>query len=165
MLSLEVHDLKELGIDPNSPPKPVGSGGFGRVFQGQFRGTDVAIKMIQVGVSDPGALADFQNEIRLVLNLRHKNLVAALAAHTTPPNLALVLEWMPGGSLAEALHGVSGKGDDKRPLSVVQRFDIAIDICSGLLFLHGGTPQVRFSVFFGDYFVLFSRADALFACR
>lgn len=137
-LSLEVHDLKELGLDINAPPKPVGSGGFGRVLKARFRDTDVAVKMIQVGVSDSSALADFQNEIQLVKALRHKNLVAALAAHTKPPNLALVLEWMSGGSLEQALHGV-----EKKQLSLVQRFDIAIDICSGLSFLHGGHPQVR----------------------
>lgn len=132
--------LSALGIDPLAPPQPVGAGGFGRVYKGRYRATDVAIKMILVtgsAADDVKALDDFRKEIELVLSLAHPNLVRAMAAHTTPPNLALVFEWMAGGSLADVLYGKS-----KRELSLRQRFSIAIDICSGLSFLHGGKPEV-----------------------
>lgn len=132
-------DLASLGIDLTVPPEPVGMGGFGRVFRCRWRQTDVAVKMVNVGHADDDAqLVDFRQEIDLVLSLPgHRNIVHAMAAHTKLPNLALVMEWMTDGSLADVLHGKR-----KRDLTLRQRFNIVIDICSGLCFLHCGEPQI-----------------------
>jgi len=66
--------------------------------------------------------------------MRNKNIVSLCAVSRRP--LALVMDYMPRGSLYKVLH------ETEEPLTQGVLLRMAIDIASGMNFLHSGTPQV-----------------------
>jgi len=96
----------------------VGSGGYGSVYKGFWKGTEVAIKTIgqqrhlENGFSGSSSSFDalprevvrgFADEIRMMSRLRHPNVVLFMAACTKPPRLCIVMEFMSLGSLYDLL--------------------------------------------------------------
>lgn len=51
------------------------------------------------------ARVEFDNEVKLMSNIRHRNLVRVLGWSSEGPELLLVLEYMPNGSLDRFLWG------------------------------------------------------------
>lgn len=90
-------DFDELVIDSK---KPVGDGGFGTVYRGQYRGTDAAIKILKVQELPDDALEEFSREIDLMAKLRHKNIVQFLGASRVQGKFAIVTEFIELGSVA-----------------------------------------------------------------
>ncbi len=116
----------------------LGEGSFGIVYRGTWRDTDVAIKQVKVEALDGEALSEFQSETKIMQSLRHPNVVLFLGA-TNPQskNFAplLVMEWMAGGSLFDALHHEARR-------RAVHENQIAIDIGQGLFYLHSCHPLI-----------------------
>jgi eukaryotic-like serine/threonine-protein kinase len=90
-------------------------------------GREVAIKHIDAPMT-PDALAAWEAEAHAMAACAHDNLVAILHAEITPHGPALVMEYLPDGSVAARF------GDDPAPVRDV--VDIAIDACWGLHRLH-----------------------------
>ncbi|XP_061369773.1 uncharacterized protein LOC133312565 isoform X2 [Gastrolobium bilobum] len=124
-------DLEEL--------KELGSGTFGTVYHGKWRGTDVAIKRINDRCfagkpSEQERLrADFWNEAINLADLHHPNVVAFYGVVLDGPggSVATVTEYMVNGSLRIALQK-NGRNLDKR-----KRLLIAMDVAFGMEYLHG----------------------------
>ncbi len=76
-----------------------------RVLEAKDRvtGEQVAVKLLAAVAGDEGrdALFRFEREARALAELRHPNVVPLRAYHPEGP--AIVLAWMPGGTLAERL--------------------------------------------------------------
>lgn len=104
-------------------------GNFGSVFHARnaLSGQDVAIKHID-GAMTPAAIADWVAEAQAMAACRHENLVEILHAEVTPDGPALVMEYLPAGSVA------AHYGDDPAPVGDVVQ--IVIDVCWGLHRLH-----------------------------
>ena len=84
----------------------IGSGSMGRVYkaQHQLMGRVVALKIIAPEiVSNERAVARFYREMRLVGKLDHPNVVRAFDADSTTNVLYIVMEYVPGESLAQIL--------------------------------------------------------------
>lgn len=82
----------------------VGKGGFGEVFKAIIDNENVvAVKRLHVGYGR--ARLDFDNEVKLISNVQHRNLVRQLGWCIEGPELLLVLEYMPQGSLDKFLWG------------------------------------------------------------
>lgn len=73
---------------------------------------------------------DFTQEIYILRKIRHKNVVQFIGACTRPPNLCIVTEYMPRGSLYDYLH--KQKGTFKLP----SLLKVAIDVSKGMNYLH-----------------------------
>ncbi|KAI5067994.1 hypothetical protein GOP47_0016339 [Adiantum capillus-veneris] len=124
-------DLEEL--------RELGSGTFGTVYHGKWRGTDVAIKRIKSScfTGRPSErerlIADFWREACLLGQLHHPNVVAFYGVVPDGPGgtLATVTEYMVNGSLKQALQ----KKD--RTLDRRKRLLIAMDVAFGMEYLHG----------------------------
>ncbi|XP_043701330.1 uncharacterized protein LOC122651841 isoform X2 [Telopea speciosissima] len=123
-------DLEEL--------RELGSGTFGTVYHGKWRGTDVAIKRIndRCFAGKPSEQErmrdDFWNEAIKLADLHHPNVVAFYGVVLDGPggSVATVTEYMVNGSLRTALQK-NDKILDKR-----KRLLIAMDVAFGMEYLH-----------------------------
>ncbi|KAH9305955.1 hypothetical protein KI387_010359 [Taxus chinensis] len=116
----------------------IGVGGTGTVYKAEMpSGEIVAVKKLwrshenAKDYQDPGFLA----EADVLGRLRHRNIVKLLGYCHNNVNPMLIYEYMPNGSLAEALHG------KEAPLTNmladwVTRYNIAAGIAQGLCYLH-----------------------------
>ncbi|RZC87265.1 hypothetical protein C5167_029814 [Papaver somniferum] len=106
----------------------LGEGGFGGVYKGFLSGMDVAIKKISGG-SQQGK-KEYESEVRIISQLRHRNLVKLIGWYHEENELLLVYELMPNRSLDKHLF----RGANVLPWDV--RYKIAIGLASALLYLH-----------------------------
>ncbi|XWS27131.1 hypothetical protein CRYUN_Cryun26dG0089700 [Craigia yunnanensis] len=124
-------DLEEL--------QELGSGTFGTVYHGKWRGTDVAIKRIndRCFAGKPSEqermIGDFWNEAIKLADLHHPNVVAFYGVVLDGPggSVATVTEYMVNGSLRNALQ------KNERNLDKRKRLLIAMDVAFGMEYLHG----------------------------
>ncbi|KAL8127950.1 RAF-like serine/threonine-protein kinase 20 [Apium graveolens] len=124
-------DLEEL--------RELGSGTFGTVYHGNWRGSEVAIKRISnrcfagKPLEQERMRDDFWNEAINLADLHHPNVVAFYGVVLDGPgdSVATVTEYMVNGSLRTALQK-NEKSLDKR-----KRILIAMDVAFGMEYLHG----------------------------
>ncbi|KAK7395349.1 hypothetical protein VNO78_15901 [Psophocarpus tetragonolobus] len=123
-------DLEEL--------RELGSGTYGTVYHGKWRGTDVAIKRIKRSCfagrsSEQERLAkDFWREAQILSNLHHPNVVAfyGIVPDGADGTLATVTEYMVNGSLRHVLV------KNNRLLDRRKKMIIAMDAAFGMEYLH-----------------------------
>ncbi|KAJ8452509.1 hypothetical protein Cgig2_000098 [Carnegiea gigantea] len=75
-------------------------------------------------------------QVRIMRRLRHPNVVLFMGAVTRPPNLSIVTEFLPRGSLYRILHRPNCQIDEKR------RIKMALDVARGMNCLHTSTPTI-----------------------
>jgi serine/threonine protein kinase len=108
------------------------SGGFAVVHQGIFNGEVVAVKIPRDACSlTEKQFKEFIRELTVMANVKHPHCVTLLAACEDRTDPLLVMEWMCGGNLFEAL----GR-DDPHSLPWHVRLRIAREIVSAIEFLH-----------------------------
>ncbi|XP_024932717.3 L-type lectin-domain containing receptor kinase IX.1 [Ziziphus jujuba] len=108
----------------------LGQGGFGWVYRGflQNLNSNVAIKKISTK-SDQG-IKEYASEVKIITQLRHRNLVQLIGWCHRKKDLLLIYEFMSNGSLDFHLFG------GKSSLTWPARYNIAQGLASGLLYLH-----------------------------
>ncbi|KAK2967960.1 hypothetical protein RJ640_002815 [Escallonia rubra] len=107
----------------------LGNGSFGSVYKGILSdGMVVAIKVFKL--QQERALKSFHVECDIIRNVRHRNLIKIITSCSNPEFKALILEYMPNGSLEKWLHSHSCV------LEITQRLDIMIDLACALDYLH-----------------------------
>jgi hypothetical protein len=77
--------------------------------------------------------ADVLKEVALLGRLRHRNIVRLLGYVHNDADAMMLYEFMPNGSLWEALHGPLEK---RALLDWVSRYDVAAGVAQGLAYLH-----------------------------
>ncbi|CAL4906969.1 unnamed protein product [Urochloa decumbens] len=114
----------------------IGCGGFGTVYKGQLHGGPmVAIKRCfsSGSSSDQKHLSrQFEAEIRVLLKLRHINIINLLGYCIEQGERILVYEYIPNGGLGKFIFG-TGTGT---PLDWSLRFHIIMGIAQGIVYLH-----------------------------
>eukprot|EP00253_Pinus_taeda_P004342 PITA_04342 len=122
------HEENELGV-----------GGFGSVYLGKlWDGRVVAIKRLYQDNSR--RLEQFINEVKIFSTLNHPHVVRLYGC--TPadsPELLLVYEFVPNGTLADHLHG---HRKNPKGLPWNTRLNIAIQTAQALAFLHTLDPPI-----------------------
>lgn len=124
--------------DSFSESNLLGSGSFGFVYIGVLlNGMNVAVKVFNMHLER--TLKSFTVECEVLRMVRHRNLVGIISSCTNLDFMALVLEYMPCGSLEKWLYS------HNYCLDISQRLNIMIDVASALEYLHHGqtTPIVH----------------------
>ncbi|XP_031120489.1 G-type lectin S-receptor-like serine/threonine-protein kinase At4g27290 [Ipomoea triloba] len=109
----------------------IGKGGFGPVYKGKLpTGTEIAVKKLSE-YSGQGA-QEWENEVSIIAKLQHRNLVRLQGCCAEGGQRILIYEYMPNNSLDYFIFDESRKGI----LTWQKRFEIAVGISRGLLYLH-----------------------------
>ncbi|GAA0167529.1 transmembrane signal receptor [Lithospermum erythrorhizon] len=112
--------------------RELGDGGFGTVYHGTLSdGRVVAVKRLYE--NNFKRVEQFMNEVEILARLRHQNLVQLFGCTSKrSPDLLLVYEYIPNGTVADHLHGRANSG----LLSWPVRLKIAVETADALSYLH-----------------------------
>ncbi|KAK9832796.1 hypothetical protein WJX81_001956 [Elliptochloris bilobata] len=125
-------DATEIELGPR-----IGIGSFGEVYRGAWRHTDVAVKRFLEQDICPQLMEDFRAEVAIMKRLKHPNVVMFMGACAHPPNLSIITQFVPRGSLFRLLHRTPHATlDDKR------RLKMATDTARGMNYLHSCRPPI-----------------------
>lgn len=121
----------------------LGTGGFGTVYRGKWRGADVAIKSYHEGVVMNDLMrAEIDREVELCASLRSQFIVTFFGRALQPGKYFLVMEFVPLGSLGSHVKRIDP------PLDPRFKIRIMTDVSRGMDFLH----QNRLCFFFFFFF-------------
>ncbi|XP_021993175.1 G-type lectin S-receptor-like serine/threonine-protein kinase At4g27290 [Helianthus annuus] len=109
----------------------LGEGGFGPVYKGILEdGKEIAVK--RHSRKSKQGLDEFQNEVKCIAKLQHRNLVKLLGCCIDEDERMLIYEYMPNKSLNSFIFD-EGK---RKSMDWSKRYTIIIGIGRGLLYLH-----------------------------
>lgn len=116
----------------------VGEGGMGRVYEAEERLSKrrVALKVLrsELARSEAGRRL-FLNEMQILAQLDHPNVVRCLACAEFDEELVMVLEFLDGQTLRERL-------TEQGPMSWPEAIDIVGQIAAGLQIAHNQSPPI-----------------------
>eukprot|EP01025_Chloroclados_australasicus_P054944 TRINITY_DN6575_c0_g1_i8.p1 TRINITY_DN6575_c0_g1~~TRINITY_DN6575_c0_g1_i8.p1 ORF type:complete len:1125 (+),score=97.45 TRINITY_DN6575_c0_g1_i8:93-3467(+) len=134
-------EIVDLNVDFQNEVVPhlgrvLGEGGFGKVYEGQWRGQKVAVKVFNDSRLKEGSQAYkvMQDEVEMCCKISGQcdGVVKILGASLQDPvNKCIIMELVEGGSLSDRIYHKA-----KRRLSYLEVLQIAHDISSALAFLH-----------------------------
>ncbi len=119
----------------------IGSGGMGIVYRAQDAALNrtVAIKMLKrVGApDDKSAMLEqfFARELRATASLQHKNIVTVYESGEQDGNPYLVMECLDGEPVSRII-------SERRPMPIVDKLELLVQVCDGLQHAHDRKPQV-----------------------
>ncbi|XP_065842585.1 uncharacterized protein [Oscarella lobularis] len=118
--------------------KKLGTGSFAGVSVGQWRGMTVAVKKIHDLITSQRNVAMFRREVLVCSRLHHPNIMivcGAVMAEGAP--LQIVMELLEG-SVGEVIDAAHASGSY---LTTYEQLSIAIDMTSGISYLHQIRPR------------------------
>ncbi|KAM1031944.1 hypothetical protein ACFX13_036448 [Malus domestica] len=114
----------------------IGIGGFGRVYKAELEsGQVVAVKRLNTEDSNDIPvinLRSFENEIRTLINIRHRNIIRLYGFCSRRGCIFLLYEYFERGSLGKSLYGVEGVTE----LGWATRVKILKGLAHALSYLH-----------------------------
>ncbi|KAH0718043.1 hypothetical protein KY285_014074 [Solanum tuberosum] len=109
----------------------IGHGGFGNVYKGVLEnGVEIAVKKQEV--TSRQGFTEFENEVKLIAKLQHRNLTKLLGYCINGTEKFLVYEFMANNSLDKVIFDPARRGTVTWPM----RFNIIKGIAKGLVYMH-----------------------------
>ncbi|KAJ0409336.1 hypothetical protein ATCC90586_000573 [Pythium insidiosum] len=130
MAEINFHDLKLQKI--------IGVGAFGEVIKGTYCGTPVVVKRMLRNKINEDNVRMFGEEIQLMMNLRHPNIVQFIGASwNSYSNICFVTEFLERGDLFGVLRNPEIKLTWAEPI-----LRMTIDTSRGMAYLHSMRPPI-----------------------
>ncbi|CAM6003170.1 unnamed protein product, partial [Sphagnum balticum] len=130
------YSRREIIDATNNFEKILGEGGFARVYYGKLAdGKEVAVKKLNLNILREED-SQFFNEVRLLSQVHHKNLVSLVGYCQEGREQILIYEYISNGTIRESLYGTPQAISN--PLDWRTRLNIALNAAQGLEYLHTG---------------------------
>lgn len=135
-----IYGVQEIGDDQLSDQGKLGAGRSGQVYLARWHGAEVAVKVFQGSDPDEGERAMHQ-EIKNLSMLKHPSVVTLYGRsyiNKTPTTKlpAIVMEYVPGGSLRSALHKLRQETGRRGALGLRSKLQIALQAAYAMKYLH-----------------------------
>ncbi|KAG6495500.1 hypothetical protein ZIOFF_043325 [Zingiber officinale] len=113
----------------------IGMGAMGVVYKAELPRHHGVLAVKKLWQAEAG---DLVTEVSLLGRLRHRNIVRMLGYVRNDREMMILYEYMPNGSLWEALHGKQHQQQHQQRVLVdwVSRYNVAVGIAHGLAYLH-----------------------------
>jgi hypothetical protein len=111
----------------------ISAGSFGEVWKGKYNGEYVAIKKIKLDRMPKDQLAFIRNvvdEATIMKEMKHERVVPFIGFDIK--TFSIIMELMPRGSLSSFIK------ENKKTCRWSTRYQMMLDICEGMAFLHSG---------------------------
>ncbi len=126
----------------------IGSGGFGAVYKAldtEVNDALIAIKQVNLKGLSPQEIIEatsaFNREVELLSNLSHPQLPRIYDQFSDPEHWYVVMDYIEGQTLEAYLQEREAR---RKPLTVLEALDIALQLCHVLRYLHTRQPPVIF---------------------
>ncbi|KAM9975096.1 hypothetical protein ACTFIW_008571 [Dictyostelium discoideum] len=125
---------------PEIPPEEIkfdvktdllGGGAYGKVYKATCRGKKVAVKVPKKQTLSESELKSFKNEVEIMKQIFHPNVVLCLGACTKPGKVMIVSELMQT-DLEKLIHS-----SEVEPPPLYERMKMCLDAALGINWLHG----------------------------
>uniref|UniRef100_A0A1L8DMB4 Putative tyrosine kinase specific for activated gtp-bound n=1 Tax=Nyssomyia neivai TaxID=330878 RepID=A0A1L8DMB4_9DIPT len=103
----------------------------GETWRGRWQKNDIVAKILNIRECNARVSRDFNEEFPKLRIFSHPNILPVIGACNSPPNLIVISQYMPRGSLYDLLHGSVGVVVD-----TAQAVRFALDIARGMAYLH-----------------------------
>lgn len=124
-----------INYDEIKKERPIGKGGMGELYLGEWQGKQVAMKKIKLNYIKNNILSNkFINEINIIASMRHPNILLFMGVTIDNNTYYMITEYLPSGSLHEYLH--LSKKNKKNPLTDKQKIKIALQIAIAVQYIH-----------------------------
>uniref|UniRef100_A0A1I7Z721 Protein kinase domain-containing protein n=1 Tax=Steinernema glaseri TaxID=37863 RepID=A0A1I7Z721_9BILA len=110
----------------------------GTLMRGRWQDYDVVARILNVREVTPRISRDFQTEFPALRIFAHANINPVLACCNQPPDLIVISQFMPYGSLYNVLHEQS-----ELVIDHTQAMKFAVDVARGMNFLHSLDPLIH----------------------
>ncbi|KAJ1692614.1 hypothetical protein LUZ63_009312 [Rhynchospora breviuscula] len=127
--SFPYSDLADATINFSENNK-LGEGGFGSVYRGVLKDENINVAVKRVSKESKQGKKEYISEVKIISQLRHRNLVQLIGWCHDHGEFLLVYELMHNGSLDKHLY------NKENPLAWTIRYNIALGLGSALLYLH-----------------------------
>ncbi|XP_054792565.1 L-type lectin-domain containing receptor kinase IX.1-like [Prosopis cineraria] len=108
----------------------LGEGGFGGVYKGFLRGLNTYVAIKKVSQESKQGVKEYASEVKIISQLRHRNLVQLMGWCHEKNDFLLIYEFMPNGSLDYHLF------QSRNLLTGPTRYNIAQGLAAAILYLH-----------------------------
>ena len=106
LVSPSAKETWDIDYDEIRKIKLIGKGKYGKVYKAIWREKEIAVKLLNLQHAAKGGLKsetlkEFTAEVRIMVDLRHPNVLLFIGACTKQPNLCILMQYMSHGSLWE----------------------------------------------------------------
>ncbi|KAF2362435.1 Ankyrin repeat-containing domain [Trinorchestia longiramus] len=104
----------------------------GELWRGRWQNNDIVAKILRLRAVTARICRDFNDEFPKLRIFSHPNVLPVVGCCNSPPNLVVITQYLPYGSLYNVLHQVDGN----IVLDTAQALKWALDITKGMGFIH-----------------------------
>jgi len=109
----------------------------GETWRGKWQGNEIAAKILALRECTARISRDFNEEYPKLRIFSHPNVLPVIGCCNSPPNLVVISQYMPVGSLHSVLHQGTGLVVDS-----ARAVQFAIDVAKGMAFIHSLDRQL-----------------------